>query len=174
MCPNTTMPTVQRAYRYRMVPTAAQEQQLLQFAGARRWVWNWALARRKAHYAQTGDGLSVTQLGTELVTLKSAPATAWLAEMDSQALQQAIRDLYQAFRAFFPKRANFPRFKAKKSDAPSFRIPQRVTLASGHVAIPKIGPVKIREHRPPEGKLKSATFKRDAAGRWWVTLVAHI
>jgi len=119
------MPTVQRAYRYRMAPTTAQEQQLLQFAGARRWVWNWALARRKAHYAETGKGLSVTQLGVELVALKSERATAWLAEIDSQALQQAIRDLDQAFRAFFAKRARFPRFKAKKRDVPSFRIPQR-------------------------------------------------
>jgi putative transposase len=170
----TNMRTFKRTYRYRMAPTAAQEQQLLQFAGARRWVWNWALARRKAHYAQTSKGLSVTQLGAELVMLKSEPATAWLAEVDSQALQQAIRDLDQAFGAFFAKRARFPRFKANKGDVPSFRIPQRVTLAGGYVSIPKIGRVKIIQHRPPEGTLKSATFKRDTLGRWWVTLVAHI
>jgi putative transposase len=168
------MPTIQRAYRYRMTPTVDQEQQLLQFAGARRWVWNWALARRKAHYAQTGTALSLTQLGTELVALKSAPATAWLAQMDSQALQQAIRDLDQAFRAFFAKRARFPRFRVKKRDSPSFRIPQRVTLAGGYVSIPKIGHIKVIQHRPPEETLKSATVKRDTAGRWWVTLVAHI
>jgi putative transposase len=168
------MPTVQRAYRYRMIPTTAQEQMLLQFAGARRWVWNWALARRKAHYAATGTSLSVTQLGAELVALKSEPATAWLTNMDSQALQQAIRDLDQAFRSFFARRARFPRFKAKKRDTPSFRIPQRVTLADGYVSIPKIGRVKVIQHRPTEGTLKSATFKRDAADRWWVTVVAHL
>jgi putative transposase len=113
-------------------------------------------------------------LGAELVALKSELATAWLAEIDSQALQQAICDLDLAFRAFVAKRARFPRFKAKKRDVPSFRIPQRVTLASGYVSIPKIGRVKIVQHRPTEGTLKSATFKRDPAGRWWVTFVAHI
>ncbi len=34
--------------------------------------------------------------------------------------------------------------------------------------------MKIIQHRPAEGALKSATFKRDAVGHWWVTLVAHI
>jgi len=133
------MPTIQRAYRYRLSPTAAQEQLLRQFAGARRWVWNWALARRKAYYAETGKTLSVTQLCAELVALKAEAATAWLADMDSQALIQAIRDLDLAFRAFFAKRAGFPHFKAKKRDTPSFRIPQRVLLASGYVTVPKIG-----------------------------------
>ena len=168
------MPTIQRAYRYRLVPTAAQERLLRRFAGARRWVWNWALARRKAHYAEEGKGLSVTQLGAELVAIKSEPATAWLAEMDSQALVQAIRDLDLAFRAFFAKRSGFPRFKTKKRDISSFRIPQRVKVASGHVTIPKIGRVRVILHREAEGTLKSATFKQDATGNWWVTFVAHL
>src|SRR5262249_103982 len=125
-------------------------------------------------YAETGKTLSVTQLCAELVALKAQAATSWLAEMDSQALIQAIRDLDQAFRAFFAKRAGFPHFKAKKRDTPSFRIPQRVLLASGYVTVPKIGHIKVRVHRPAEGTLKSATFKQDASGHWWVTFVAHL
>src|SRR5215207_1354908 len=115
------MPTIQRTYRYRLAPTAAQEQALLRFAGARRWVWNWALARRQAHYQVAGDTLSVTALCVELATLKRQPDMAWLKDMDSQALQQAIRDLDQAFRAFFARRARYPHFKSKKRDVPTFR-----------------------------------------------------
>jgi putative transposase len=59
----------------------------------------------------------------------------------------------------FAKRAGFPHFKAKKRDTPSFRIPQRVLLAGGYVTVPKIGHIKVREHRPAEGTLKLATFK---------------
>ncbi len=40
---------------------------------------------------------SVTALCAELAALKQQPHTAWLREMDSQALQQAIRDLDLAF-----------------------------------------------------------------------------
>jgi putative transposase len=98
------MPTIQKSYRYRLRPTVAQEGLLRQFAGARRWVYNWCLARRLAYYKATGKSLSVTELCVEVAALKEQPETAWLREIDSQALQQAIRDLNRAFVAFFAKR----------------------------------------------------------------------
>jgi putative transposase len=167
------MSTHQKAYRYRLLPTPEQEGRFRQFAGARRWVYNFALARRIAHYKATGKSLSVTELCAELVLLKYQPETAWLREMDSQALQQAIRDLDKAFGAFFARRAKFPRFRSKKRETPTFRIPQRVTLVGDRLSIPKLGLVRLVLHRPLEGTLKSATFKQDATGAWYVTLVVH-
>ena len=167
------MTTYQKAFRYRLRPTPVQEGLFRQFAGARRWVWNWALERRQEHYKATGKSLSLTALCAELAQLKQQPATAWLREMDSQALQQAIRDLDLAFRAFFEKRARFPRFKAKKRERPSFRIPQRVTVEGEMLLVPKVGPVRLLLHRPLEGTPRSATFKQDATGAWYVTLVVH-
>jgi hypothetical protein len=41
------MSTHQKAYRYRLLPTPAQVGLFWQYAGARRWSFNWALARRK-------------------------------------------------------------------------------------------------------------------------------
>ena len=164
----------QKAYRYRLRPTPVQEGLFRQFAGARRWVYNWALERRQAHYKATGKRLSVTALCAELAALKQQPHTAWLREMDSQALQQAIRDLDLAFRAFFEKRARFPRFKAKKRERPSFRIPQRVTVEGELLLVPKVGPVELVLHRPLEGTPRSATFKQDATGAWYVTLIVHL
>ncbi len=168
------MRTTQKTYQFRMEPTKKQEQQLLQFAGARRWVWNWALDRKRTHYKTYRTGLRYIDLAAELTALKAQPGTTWLRDMDSQALQQALRDLEQAFTNFFEHRARFPRFKAKKRDAARFRIPQRVTVHNGQVYIPKIGRVRIRQHRVIAGKTKSATFKLDAAGHWQVTLVAVV
>jgi len=74
-------------------------------AGARRFVWNWGLARRKEAYAATGKGLTYNRQATELAALKKKPETAWLREADSQLLQQALKDLDRAFTAFFEKRA---------------------------------------------------------------------
>lgn len=110
------MSAEKKAYRYRLLPTPEQEGVMRQFAGARRWVYNHFLARRKAHYAATGKTLSLNRLYAELTALKQEPETAWLREMDSQALQQAIRDLDRAFVNFFEKRARFPRFKARKRE----------------------------------------------------------
>src|SRR2546423_2199391 len=93
--------TIQTPYRYRLDPTAQQEAQLRRFAGARRFVWNWALNRKREHYRQTGKTLSYNDLAAELTRLKQQPATAWLRQIDSQSLQQTLRDLENAFQHFF-------------------------------------------------------------------------
>jgi putative transposase len=72
-------------YRYRLVPTAEQLKLLNQFAGARRFVWNWALRRKREHFRRTGKTLSYNELATELTRLKQQPATAWLREIDSRS-----------------------------------------------------------------------------------------
>jgi putative transposase len=62
--------TIQTTYRYRLDPTAEQENWLHQFAGARRFVWNWALNRKRGHFRQTGKTLSYNDLAAELTRLK--------------------------------------------------------------------------------------------------------
>ena len=171
--------TIQTTYRYRLNPTVAQEILLNQFAGARRFVWNWALDRKKTHYQQTGGTLGFAALSEELTRLKQQPETAWLREMDSQSLQQALRDLDSAYQHFFrrvkrgEKHKGFPRFKSRKTDTPRFRIPQRVELHAESVAVPKIGMIRAVIHRPLEGVTKGATFKREPDGHWYVCIVAE-
>ncbi len=167
------MTLTRRTYRFRLEPTTAQENSFKRFAGARRFVWNWALRQKQDHYAATGKGLPEKDLSARLTALKSEPATAWLKEVDSQIVQQALADLKKAFGAFFAKRARFPRFKSRKRDVARFRIPQRVTLTGGSLTVPKIGRVKVRQSQAVEGTTKSATFKRDACGHWFVSLAAE-
>jgi len=83
-----------------------------------------------------------------------------------------LRDLDRAFANFFARRARFPRFKSKKRDEASFRIPQRVKVANGRVYVPKVGWVRIRQSMPVDLPTKSATFKQDATGNWHVSLTA--
>ncbi len=161
-----------RVYRFQMQPNAAQGMLLSRFAGARRFVWNWALARRIAYDKENGTGISRLALSAELTALKSQPGTVWLREVDSQALQQVLIDLYRAYDNFFERRAHSPRFKSRKRDEQRFRIPQRVGVRDGAVIVPKIGAIRIRQSQTIEGKTKSATFKRDATGKWYVSLVA--
>jgi len=89
--------TIQTTYRYRLDPTAEQEAQLRRFAGARRFVWNWALNRKREHFRQTGKTLKFSALCAELTRLKQQSATVWLREIDSQSLQQTLRDLENAY-----------------------------------------------------------------------------
>jgi putative transposase len=167
------MRTIQTTYRYRLEPSDAQAAQMRRFAGARRWVWNWALRRKKDHYTQTHTSLNYNALAAELTALKQQSETAWLREIDSQALQQVLRDLDRAFLAFFAKRSGFPKFKTKKTDPLRFRIPQRVAIDATFVRVPKIGLIKARLHRPMEGISKGATFKQELDGHWYVCFVVE-
>ena len=151
--------TVRRVYRFRLGPTAEQEQRLRQFSGARRFIWNWALEQRRDYYRQTGQTLPASELSARLTALKDEPEGAWLRAVDSQLLQQALVDLQRAFVSFFERRAWYPRFKSRKRDPARFRIPQRVRVVGGRVQVPKIGRVRLRLSQPVEGQTKSATFK---------------
>jgi putative transposase len=162
-----------KAYRFRMRPTPSQRPSLDRMAGARRFIWNWALQRWKDHYAATGKSISLKQLSAELTILKGQPETAWLHEIDSQALQQTLKDLHRAFVNFFETRARYPRFKSKKRDARRFRIPQRIQIKGGKVYVPKVGWVRIRQSRDIDGKIKGATFRREADGHWYVSLTVE-
>jgi IS605 OrfB family transposase len=56
---------LRKVYRFRMRPTKAQEAALYRMAGARRFVYNWALDRRKSYYAEHGKGISAKQLSSD-------------------------------------------------------------------------------------------------------------
>jgi putative transposase len=48
-----------------------------------------------------------------------------------------------------------------------------VVLKGEFVSTPKIGLIKAIVHRPLEGITKSATFKREACGHWYISLVTE-
>ena len=160
-----------KCYRYRLAPTIGQEQIFVQWAGCRRFVWNWALTRKQKHCQETGKPLPFTSLCAELTALKKL--LPWLKEADSQALQQVLRDLDSAYANFFQQRAGFPKRKKKLKTQNAFRIPQRVRVKEGQLSLPKIGLVPMVLHRPLEGLVKSATVKQEANGRWFVTFVTE-
>lgn len=164
---------LRRVYRFKLEPTPTQTQKLYQQAGSRRFVFNWALERRKKYYQETKQGLRYAQQNKELTALKQQETTLWLKNADSQALQEGLRDLDKAFCNFFSKRGRFPKFQSRSQGHFSFRIPQRVRVEMGKVYCPKIGWIKIRQSQDVEGQTKSATFKRNACGEWFVTLTVE-
>ena len=165
---------VAKTYKFRLEPNTEQETQFLRFAGCRRFVWNWALARKQTVYKETGKTIGYNALAAELVQLKKQPETAFLKECHSQVLQQTLMDLEKAFGSFFEKRAKFPKFKSRKRTLHAFRIPQNVTVVDGRVSVPKVGLVKARLHREMEGTIKSATIKQEPNGHWYITFVSHL
>jgi putative transposase len=73
--------TTKFVYRFKLEPTPEQEHGLARLAGARRFIWNWGLARRRAYFTEHGKTLRYPALNLELTTLKRDQATKWLAEI---------------------------------------------------------------------------------------------
>jgi len=142
-----------------------------QFAGACRWVYNRGLAARKASWEEGKVSVSLFDQNKELSSLKKAEETAWLADMHSQVLQQALGDLNHAYQAFFQRckskdKPGFPRFRCR-GQHDSFRYPQGFKVEGDRVFLPKIGWVRFRKSREICGTIKQATVVREA-GRWYI------
>ncbi len=110
-----------------------------------------------------------------LTAWKKTEELAYLAEVSSVPLQQCLRHLQGAFSNFFARRAKYPRFKSKrKSRAGAEYTSSGFRYRDGRLTLAKMtDPLDIVWSRPlPEGATPTTvTVSRDAAGRWFVSLL---
>jgi putative transposase len=164
---------MQVAYKIRIYPNAVQRQHLAREFGCARWAWNTCLAWRSDAYRR-GEKVTAVDFSRELTQLKKLEPYRWLNEVSSVTLVQKLRDQDRAFVNFFTKRAKYPRFK-KRSHAQSVRyqIDQRIAVnmfrCGEMLKLPKIGPLKVRWSRIPEGVPKMVTLSMDATGRYFAS-----
>lgn len=162
-----------RAYKYRIYPTAAQAKALDFHFGAVRYVYNRYRAAREGYYQDTGETLSETDCCLDLTEHKREAGNEWLQQAYNQSLQQAIRDLDRAYRIFFAGRARYPRFKSKRSHQSIrylFAGGKKLRITNGRIRIPKVGDVKITQHRHIEGTPKDMTVSKTKSGKFFVSI----
>ena len=108
-----------------------------------------------------------------LTELKSKDEFTWLNEVNSQSMQQTLRQLDMAYGNFFKKLTKFPRFK-KKGTKNSFTIPQHIAVHDGKLYIPKFKTgIEINVHREIEGDICFATINRTACGNYYCALTVE-
>ncbi|WP_036674973.1 helix-turn-helix domain-containing protein, partial [Paenibacillus tyrfis] len=95
-----------KAFRFRIYPTEEQTTLIHQMFGCARFVFNHFLARWNDTFQETGRGLSYQTCATGLPALKKE--WPWLKDVDSIALQSAVRSLADAFDRFFRKQNDPP------------------------------------------------------------------
>jgi transposase len=93
------------AYRCRAYPDDQQQETLSRTFGCVRVVWNQTLAARHARWQAERTATSYAETDAALTLMKKDPDLAFLTEVSSVPLQQALRHQHQAFTAFFARRA---------------------------------------------------------------------
>jgi putative transposase len=167
---------VKRAYRYRFFPTDAQAAELSRTFGCVRKVYNMALAARTEAWARQ-ERINYNATSAMLTVWKKTEELAYLNEVSSVPLQQALRHLQVAFANFFGKRARYPRFKSRKKSRKSAEYTTSAfRFRDGRLTLAKMSePLDIVWSRPlPQGASPSTvTVSKDAAGRWFVSLLVE-
>lgn len=168
---------MKRAFKYRFYPTDAQAAELSRTFGCVRKVYNLALAARTEAWALRAERINYNATSAMLTAWKKTEGLAYLNEVSSVPLQQALRHLQSAFTNFFAKRARYPRFKSRKK---SRRSAEYTTSAfrfrDGRLTLAKMAePLDIVWSRPlPENAVPSTvTVSQDAAERWYVSLLVE-
>ncbi|MFJ1556139.1 RNA-guided endonuclease InsQ/TnpB family protein [Streptomyces mirabilis] len=167
---------VKRAFKYRFYPTDVQAAELSRTFGCVRKVYNLALAARTEAWARQ-ERVSYHQTSAMLTAWKKTEELAYLNEVSSVPLQQALRHLQTAFTHFFGKRARYPRFKSRKKSRRSAEYTSSAfRFRDGKLTLAKMTePLDIVWSRPlPEGMAPSTvTVSQDSAGRWFVSLLCE-
>ena len=167
---------MERGFKYRIYPNESQRDQIARTFGCCRFVYNRALDVKKTAYSETGKSIATNDLIKMIPALKRDPDTSWLAQVDSMALQQSIRDLDRAYKNFFRRvreggKPGFPKFKSRRHARQSYRTNGGKVLDRNHIALPKLGTVRAKVSRPLQGRFMSVTVSLDAAGRYFATFL---
>jgi putative transposase len=163
-----------KAFRYRLYPTRKQAEALKGQLDGHRWLYNHALAERKDSYEKTGKGVSYNTQAVSLPKLRLENPN--LALCNYSSLQQTLRRLDKAFKTFFRRvqtgeeEPGYPRFKPFTR----FNTISYATLGDGcqikenRLYLQNVGCIKVKWHRPVEGKVKTLSVTR-RNGKWYIS-----
>lgn len=162
-----------KAYKFRLYPTKEQEIMFVKTFGCVRFIYNKMLADKIEFYKETKQKLNNTPA-------QYKKEYEWLKEVDSLALANAQMNLQTAYNNFFrnPK-VGFPKFKSKKRNKNSYTTNNdkggKLRIENGRIRLPKVGLVKIRQHRiiPDNQKIKSATITKTPSGKYYVSILVE-
>ena len=160
----------QKSYKFRLYPTEEQKVIFAKTFGCSRFIWNQMLADKIAYYKETGKTLNNTPAQYK----KEFP---WLKEVDSLALCNVQLNLQQAYKNFFQSKFGFPRFKSKKKAyKESYKTNNNngnIEVYNNKVKLPKIGWVRLKQHRNITGLIKSATISKTATGKYFISILCE-
>ena len=162
---------MEKAYKYRIYPNKKQKEILAKTFGCCRFVYNHYLDKRKKMYEDKKETFTYVQCANDMKKLKSE--LEWLKEVDSTALQSSLQDLDRAYQKFFKEHSGYPKFKSKRTHRFSYQskcVNGNIQYCGKHIKLPRLGMVKTKNKRIPEGRILNATVSQEPSGTYYVSL----
>ncbi len=169
--------TRMKTYRFKLMPTKAQEHAFVCWLGTTRYVYNLCLDYKKTLYSDCGISISKNDIQKELSSIRRE--TPWMNDVHSQVMQDATDRLFLAYDNFFRRvkqgeEPGFPKF-TNKNRHKSFRFKQGVKVLTNEskLFLPKIGHVRFHQSQAIEGVIKTASIRKEPSG-WYCCLSCEV
>jgi len=165
-----------KTYKYKLYPTKAQRQTMHETTFLCSLIYNQCLSQRKEAWEKEKKSITCYDQIKQLPDMREKDIR--YQSVHSQVLQDTVSRVDKSFQNFFRRvkageKAGYPRFKsARRYD--SFTYPQSGFKLNGKkLSLSKIGDVKIKLHRPIEGKIKTLIIRRQADG-WFACFSCEV
>ena len=167
-----------KTFKFRLQPSKSQRTKLMQTLELCRLVYNSTLTTRKN--AWESEKRSVSLYGTNKMLTSWKIEYPDLKQVHSQVLQNVQERVDLAFQSYFRRvkegaeKVGYPRFKGYGGyDSFTFKQSGFELLDNG-LMVSKIGAIKIIQHHPIEGRIKTLNIQRDAVGNWYACFACEV
>ena len=153
-----------------LYPNRRQTTMFRKTFGCVRFVYNNILSRQNERLEANTLLLSYEETSKILTSMKKE--YEFLREVDSSALQPALKRQRKAWDNFFKEGNGQPRFKKKCNDSSytSKNNNDAIRISGNFIRIPKVGWVKTKLHQQVEGRIKEIAIRYEKNGRYYVAV----
>ena len=162
-----------KAFKYRIYPNSSQIVLIEKTFGCTRFIYNKMLSDKIEHYKKAKQSLRLTPA-------KYKESYPFLKEIDSLALSNVQLQLERAYKSFFTKQNNKPKYKSKHNKKQSYTTNMvngniKIDYKSKSITLPKLGSVKCKYHRsiPEDYTVKSVTVSKTPTNKYYVSVLTE-
>lgn len=158
-----------RTYKYRLSPTKKQQHLLSALFDQMQTVYNDALNHRRHEWRQSRRSITYyDQWARMRDERRRLPEEMGL--LNATSIQQMLRRVDKAYRAFYKGQCGAPRFKGRnRFKSVEYRYGDGCKLTGSRLYIQHVGDVRVKLHRPiPDDAVIKQVIVKRSTGRWYV------
>ena len=87
-----------KTLKIKLKPNNKQQTKMFQFCGAKRFAYNWTIAKQQENYKNGGKFISDYELRKEFTKLKKQEEYKWLYSISNNVTKQAIKDACNSYK----------------------------------------------------------------------------